>query len=250
MAGHSQFANIKHRKEAQDNKRAKIFTKLLREIITSAKLGSPDPEANARLRAAILAARAKNIPKDRIQGAINRGSSQDNADHFEEMRYEGYGPAATAIIVEALTDNRNRTISDVRSVFTKAGGNIGESGSVNFMFDRLGIIEFKKSIGSFDNILEVSVEAGANDCEEAGESYFIYTLPEELHQIREFITKKFGDPDQCALIWKPKNQVEICEVEDAKKLLKFIDALEDNDDVQKVFYNFTFDDKVMEELSK
>lgn len=251
MAGHSQFANIKHRKGAQDAKRAKIFTKLLREVLSACKEGLPDPESNSRLRAAIIAARAKNVPKDRIQGAINSGSSKDNTDNFEEMRYEGYGPAGTAIIVEALTDNRNRTASDVRSAFTKFAGNLGETGSVNFMFDKLGCVEYSKDqIKNFDALFETSVEVGASDCLEDGGFYIIYCAPETLHAVRDGLHAKFGDAESAKLTWKPQNLVEINDLEDAQKLMRFTDMLEDSDDVQHIFSNFVISEKVLKQMDE
>ncbi len=187
MAGHSQFANIKHRKDAQDKKRAKIFTKLTREIIIAAKSGLPDPTMNSRLRNAMIAARAANLPKDRIDGAIKRASMPNSGENYEEMRYEGYLAGGIAFIVEALTDNRNRTASDVRSAFTKFGGALGESGSVSFMFDRIGMIEFDKEVTDFNQMFEASIEAGADDCYEEVDSYVVVTSPDSLNEVREFL---------------------------------------------------------------
>lgn len=249
MAGHSQFANIKHRKGAQDKKRAKIFTKLTREIITAAKAGLPDPTMNARLRNAIIAARAENLPKDKIDSAIKRASNPHEGDNYEEMRYEGYLGGGIAFIVEALTDNRNRTASDVRSCFTKHGGALGEAGSVSFMFDRIGLIEFNAEVSDFDKFFEEALEAGAEDCVNEEETYVVTTNPDDLNDVREYLANKFGDPKTVKLSWNPQNTIEVSSNEQAETLYKFIDALEDSDDVQNIIGNFTLSKEVIEKLS-
>lgn len=248
MAGHSQFANIKHRKGAQDKKRAKVFTKLTREIITAAKSGLPDPTMNARLRNAIVAARAENLPKDKIDSAIKKASSPHEGDNFEEMRYEGYLAGGIAFIVETLTDNRNRTASDVRSAFTKHGGALGESGSVSFMFDRIGLIEFNAGVTDFDQFFDASIEAGANDCEKQEDTYVVITEPDDLNQVREFLSNKFGDPKLTKLSWNPQNSIMIESLDQAESLYKFIDALEDSDDVQNVIGNFAIAEHVLAKM--
>jgi YebC/PmpR family DNA-binding regulatory protein len=249
MAGHSQFANIKHRKDAQDKKRAKIFTKLTREIITAAKTGLPDPVMNSRLRNAILAARAANLPKDRIDSAIKRGSNPHDGDNYEEMRYEGYLSGGVAFIVEALTDNRNRTASDVRSAFTKHGGTLEESGSVSFMFNRIGLIEFDAKTINFDNFFELSLEAGAEDCFKEDDIYIITTKPNDLNDIRESISKVFGDPKTVKLSWQAQNIIEIDTFEKAQTLHKFIEALEDSDDVQNIISNFSLSKEIIDKIN-
>jgi len=235
MAGHSQFANIKHRKGAQDKKRAKLFTKLTREIIAAAKTGLPDPSCNSKLRTAMAAARAQNLPKDRIEAAIKRGSSSGEGDNYEEIRYEGYAPGGIAVIVEALTDNRNRTASDVRSTFTKHGGNLGETGSVSFMFVKKGVLEYDLSVAGEEEMLEAAIEAGAENCEVIDEKHIITCNFEDLNEVRESITHKYGDPSLSKFDWVPNITVPINDKEAAEKLFKFIDALEDKDDVQEVW---------------
>ena len=231
-----------HRKGAQDAKRAKHFTKLIREIITAARNGQPDPDFNPRLRNAILAARSLNMPKDKIEAAIKRGSTPTNTDNFDEMRYEGYGPGGTAIIVEALTDNRNRTASEVRSAFTKHGGNLGETGSVGFMFDHAGVIIYPASIANEDKVLEAAIEAGAEDCFSDTDVHIIECSPDNLHQVREALAQSFGDPESADFRWKAKNTIEVAG-EIADKIEKLIASLEDSDDVQQVSGNFVFTDR-------
>ncbi len=248
MAGHSQFKNIMHRKGAQDAKRAKMFTKLLREVMVAAKFGA-DPESNARLRTAMYAARAANVPKDRIVGAVNKASNPTEGENFEEIRYEGYGIAGVAIIVEALTDNRNRTASEVRSSFTKYGGNLGESGSVSFMFTHVGQIVYPLSAGTADAFFEATVESGANDCETDDYQHSIYCNPDDLNSVREFFEAKFGAPESASLTWKP-NTLQILTSEEGEKLLKMLDALEDCDDVQNVIGNFQLPDDLLQKLAK
>ncbi len=194
MAGHSQFKNIMYRKGAQDKKRAKIFTKLIRELTTAARSGLPDPAANPRLRAAIIAARGANMPKDTVDRAIKRGAGGADGENFEEIRYEGYGPGGIAVIVEALTDNRNRTASEVRAAFTKAGGNLGETNSVSFMFDRVGQITYPASVASGEAMFEAAVEAGADDVDSSGDEHVITCHPDQLNAVRDALDAKFGAP--------------------------------------------------------
>ncbi len=234
MAGHSQFANIKHRKGAQDIKKAKLFTKILREVTVAAKSGQPDPEFNPRLRNAMIEARVNNMPKDRIDAAVKKVISGIDSDNFEEIRYEGYAPGGVAIIVEALTDNRNRTASEVRSIFTKMGGVLGESNSVTFMFDRVGVIQFDKKIASEETMFEAALEAGAEEVESSEEVHVVITSPEKFISVRDVLIKKFGDPLAAKLDWKAKNSMEITDQDQAQKLLKLTDLLEDCDDVQSV----------------
>lgn len=248
MAGHSQFANIKHRKGAQDKKRAKMFTKAGREIIVAAKIGLPDPEYNPRLRAAILAARAINMPKDRIDGAIKKAIGATDADNYEEMRYEGYAPGGVAIIVEALTDNRNRTASDVRSAFTKAGGNMGAEGSVSFSFERVGIIQYPADKASADAMFEAALEAGADNCESGSSLHEITCQPNNLNEVRDALANKFGDAEVGRLGWVPKNTVAVDEAT-AANIIDFIETLEDNDDVQQVFANYSISEEIAQKLA-
>ncbi|KKB96145.1 putative transcriptional regulatory protein [Candidatus Arcanobacter lacustris] len=248
MAGHSQFKNIMHRKNAQDSKRAKLFTKLVREIISSVRAGQADPNFNPRLRAAISAARANNLPKDRIDNAIKKGSTVGEGDNYEEIRYEAYAPGGVAFIVEALTDNRNRTASDVRSTFTKRGGALGETGSVNFMFERIGLIEYPASVSSEDEMFETALEAGADSCESDEFSHVIHCNPDSFNEVRDVLTKKFGDAQVSRLSWLAKDHIEIDDIERAESLMKLIDTLEDSDDVQFVCGNYQFSDEVLKKL--
>lgn len=247
MAGHSKFKNIMHRKGAQDKKRAKIFAKLAREIVVAAKI-SPDPDMNPRLRAAIAAGKSQNMPNDNIQRAIDKATGAGDDANYEEIRYEGYGPGGVALIVETLTDNRNRTASEVRSAFAKHGGNLGETGSVGFMFERVGSIVLEASAGSADDIFEVALEAGASDVESGDESHDIVCDPDDFSSVRDAMEAKFGDLQSAGLEWKPQNTIAV-EEQTAQTLLKLIDALEDNDDVQSVASNFEIDDDVLERLS-
>jgi len=247
MAGHSKFKNIMHRKNAQDAKRGKVFTKVAREIIVAVKLGGDDAESNPRLRAALGSARAVNMPKDNVERAIKRALGAEGSNDYFEMRYEGYGPGGVAVIVDALTDNRNRTASEVRSAFSKYGGNLGETNSVSFQFDRIGLITYPATAGSNEEIFEEALEAGAEDVRSADWGHEIECSPDELHAVREELSKKFGDPDSAKLEWKPQNLVEIDE-EKAKTLLKLIEVLEDNDDVQVVSSNFSIDDEILANL--
>ena len=248
MAGHSQFANIKHRKGAQDAKKAKRFTKILREITVAAKTGQPDPNFNPRLRNAMIEARVNNMPKDRVDAAIKKVIAGSEGDNFEEIRYEGYAPGGIAIIVEALTDNRNRTASEVRSIFTKAGGALGETGSVGFMFDHIGLIQFDGKVASEEEMFEAALEAGAQEVESSSELHIIITQPENLGAVRDALTEKFKDPLSAKFDWKAKNSMEIADLEQAQKLIKMIDALEDCDDVQMVTGNYSFPDSIAEKL--
>ena len=235
MAGHSKFKNIQHRKGAQDKKRAKLFTKLVRDIISAAKSGMPDPESNAKLRGAIIAARAQNLPKDRIDKAISQADS-DNSDNFTPMRYEGFAQGGIAVIVEAETDNKNRTAAEVRSAFTKHGGNLGETGSVSFMFDHLGVIKYEAKIASFEEIFEAAIEVGASDVESNEDEHIIYTDIQSFSDVLEFMSGKYGPSEEACIGWKPQNLVDIDD-EKGENLMKLIDALEDSDDVQQVFTN-------------
>lgn len=248
MAGHSQFKNIMHRKGAQDKKRAKVFNKLAREITVAAKSGQPDPEANPRLRNAISAARAANMPNSRIKGALDAANpNSGDMSHYDEVRYEGYGPGGAAVIVEALTDNRNRTASDVRSAFTKNGGALGETNSVSFMFSRIGQIMYPLSIAAADAMFEAVIEVGAENLETAGDAHEIITRPEDFIAVKEALEKKFGASRSAGIVWKPQNSVSVSG-EQAKDLISLIETLEDSDDVQNVFSNFEIDEAVMERL--
>lgn len=247
MAGHSQFKNIMHRKGAQDRKKAKIFSKLAREITVAAKAGTPDPTMNSKLRLAILAARAQNMPKDNIERAIKK-SQEAGGENYEEVRYEGFGTGGIGVIVEALTDNRNRTASEVRSTFTKHGGNLGETGSVSFMFDRLGEIEFPAAAATGDAMLEAAIDAGADDVESDDEGHWIYCQVESLQEVTGALEAKFGAANAAKLIWKPHNTIELDD-EKGEKLIKMIETLEDNDDVQNVYANFEVSQSMLEKMS-
>jgi YebC/PmpR family DNA-binding regulatory protein len=248
MAGHSQFKNIMYRKGAQDAKRAKVFTKLIRELTTAAKQGLPDPKDNPRLRAAITAARQANMPRDTIDRAIKRGAGGEADTNYEEVRYEGYGPGGVAIIVEALTDNRNRTASDVRTAFSKAGGNLGETNSVSFMFDRKGVIRYPAKAASADAMFEAALEAGAEDVTSDAESHEIVAAPEQFSAVRDALEAKFGAAQEARLNWRPRNTVPV-DTAAAESLLKLLDMLEDNDDIQFVSSNFEIADDVMARLT-
>jgi YebC/PmpR family DNA-binding regulatory protein len=247
MAGHSKFKNIQFRKGAQDKKRAKVFSKLGREITAAAKLGLPDPAMNPRLRTAILAARAQNMPKDNIERAIKKSEEAGGAN-YEEVRYEGFGLGGVGVIVEALTDNRNRTASEVRSIFTKFGGNLGETGAVSFNFDRLGAIEFESEKATADEMLEAAIEAGGDDVESSEEGHVVYCNPDELHQVGKALEARFGESRVMQILWRPKTEVPIDE-EAGEKLLRMIDALEESDDVQQVYANFDIAEDVLQKLT-
>ncbi|MDR2007669.1 MAG: YebC/PmpR family DNA-binding transcriptional regulator [Alphaproteobacteria bacterium] len=249
MAGHSQFKNIMFRKGAQDKKRSKLFTKLQKEITVAVKMGSADVASNPRLRGAIAEARANNMPKDNIERAIKKALSAGVGENYEEIRYEGYAVGGVAVIVEALTDNRNRTASEVRSWFTKLGGNLGENGSVNFMFDHLGFITFSKENLSFDKIFEIAIEAGAEDITEDEESFTVLTAIENLHAVANTLAEKLGKEYTSAYLgWKPKMDIPITDEKQATNVLRLIEELEDLDDVQKVFSNFDIAEEILQNL--
>lgn len=248
MAGHSQFKNIMHRKGAQDAKRAKKFAKLAREIFVAAKSGLPEPDKNPGLRNAIASARAENMPKDKIDAAIKKAAGGDDTESYEEIRYEGYGPGGVAVIVEALTDNRNRTAAEVRSAFTKHGGNLGETGSVGFMFERVGQITYPADRASEEGMFEAALEAGAENCESDKNGHTITCAPDDFSDVRDALVEKFGDPTSARLEWVAKTTTEVNE-DQARTLFKLVDVLDDNDDVQNVSTNFEVSDEVMEKLS-
>ena len=246
MAGHSKFKNIMHRKGAQDKKRAGLFSKLSREITVAAKMGMPDPDFNPRLRAAVNAAKAQSVPKDNIQRAIDK-ASKGEGDNYEEIRYEGYGPGGVALIVEALTDNRNRTATNVRTAFAKNGGNLGASGAVSHGFERLGLIEYPGTAGDEDKVLEAAIEAGADDVESDADSHQIWVAVENLHPVARELEKVLGEAEGVKLAWKPGLKTDVDE-DNARTLLKLIDTLDDDDDVQAVWGNYEISDAVMEKL--
>lgn len=247
MAGHSQYSNIMHRKGRQDAKRAKIFSKIGREITVAAKLGGADPGGNPRLRAAILWAREESMPNDRIKKAIETAIGGAAGDDYEEVRYEGYGPGGVAVIVDALTNNRNRTAGEVRSTFSKYGGNLGETNSVSFMFDRVGLFIYPAAKASPDAMFEAAVEAGAENCESSAEVHEITCRPDDFAAVRDALEARLGPAEKTAIVWKPNVMAEVNE-EQAETMLKLIDILEDNDDVQTVTTNFEVSDEIMEKL--
>ncbi len=246
MAGHSQFKNIMYRKGAQDAKRAKAFTKLIRELTVAARAGLPDPDFNARLRSAIIAAKAANMPKDTMDRAIKRGSGEDGGQQYEEVRYEGYGPGGVALILEALTDNRNRTASEVRAAFGKHGGAFGET--VNFLFERIGMVRYPADAASVEEMFEAALEAGAGDVVSGDDGHEITCAPEDLSSVRDALEQRFGAAEAAALDWKPLTTVAVDE-ETAASLFKLLDVLDDNEDVQRIASNFEVADDVMERLS-
>ncbi len=246
MAGHSQFKNIMHRKGRVDAVRSKVFSKLAREITVAAKLGTPDPSMNPRLRAAILAARAENMPKDNIERAIKKAAGGD-AENYEEIRYEGYGPGGAALIVEAQTDNRNRTASDVRSAFTKSGGSLAETGAVSFMFDRVGLVAFDAKVADADTMLEAAIEAGADDVKSDESGHEITCDQGALGDVSKTLEARFGEPLRTALIWRAQNTVDVDD-ETAEKLIRLVETIEDQDDVQNVFVNFAVSDAMMAKM--
>ncbi len=248
MAGHSKFKNIMHRKGAQDKKRSAMFSKLSREITVAAKMGAPDPDMNPRLRLAINNAKGQSMPKDNIQRAIDKASANEG-DDYEEIRYEGYGPGGVALIVEALTDNRNRTATNVRTAFSKNGGNLGTAGAVAHGFERLGMIEYPASVGGEDTVLEAAIEAGADDVESSDDGHVIWTQMEALHEVAGELEKALGEAENVKLAWKPNITVD-CDEGTAQTLLKLIDALDDDDDVQTVWGNYDISDEVMEKLGE
>jgi YebC/PmpR family DNA-binding regulatory protein len=247
MAGHSQFKNIMHKKGRADKARSKLFSKLAREITVAAKMGMPDPAFNPRLRGAILAARAENMPKDNIERAIKKSQGGD-AESYDEIRYEGYGPGGVAVIVEALTDNRNRTAGEVRAVFTKSGGNLAETGAVSFMFNHVGVVEFDGKVGSADAMLEAAIEAGAEDVTSNDDGHQIFTTPETLRDVAKTLETKFGEPRKAAMLWKPQNTIALDDAS-GEKMLDLIESLDDNDDVQNVYANFEVSDALMQKMS-
>src|SRR5438067_8358123 len=232
MAGHSQFKNIMHRKGRQDAAKSKLFGKLAREITVSAKSGLPDPNMNPRLRAAIIAVRAENMPKDNIERAIKKAIGGEG-EHYEQIRYEGYGPGGVAVIVEVLTDNRNRTAGEVRSTFAKSGGNLAETGAVSFMFDHVGVIEYDAKVASADAMLDAAIEAGADDVVSSESGHEIYAGQASFHDVAKTLEAKFGEPRKAALTWKPQNTVPIDD-EKGEKLIRMIETLNEHDDVQNV----------------
>ncbi|MEZ5710041.1 MAG: YebC/PmpR family DNA-binding transcriptional regulator [Blastomonas sp.] len=246
MAGHSKFKNIMHRKGAQDKKRSAMFSKLSREITVAAKMGMPDPDMNPRLRAAVNAAKAQSMPKDNIQRAIDKATGGDD-ENYEEIRYEGFGPGGVALIVEALTDNRNRTATNVRTAFSKNGGNLGASGAVSHGFDRLGLIAYPASAGDEDKVLEAALEAGADDIQSSEDGHEIWTSVDSLHEVAGALEAELGEAESVKLAWKPQISVDVAEG-DAQTLFKLIDALDDDDDVQTVWGNYEVSDAVMEKL--
>jgi YebC/PmpR family DNA-binding regulatory protein len=248
MAGHSQFKNIMYRKGAQDKKRAKLFSRLSRELVVAARSGLPDPDSNPSLRTAVAAARAANMPKDNIERAIKKAVGGADDANYEEVRYEGYGPGGSAIIVEALTDNRNRTVSEVRAAFGKHGGTLGESNSVSFLFDRVGQIVYDPDAGAADEIFEAAVEAGADNVETTEDGHEIICAPDDFSAVRDYLVGRLGPPRDAQLAWKPLSTVEIEDL-DAENLLKLLNALDDSDDVQQVSANFEIADAVMNRLT-
>ncbi len=248
MAGHSQFKNIMYRKGAQDKKRAKLFSKLGRELTVAAKMGGDDASSNPRLRAAIAAARANNMPKDNIERAIRKGIGGDDGANYEEIRYEGYGPGGIALIVEALTDNRNRTASEVRAAFSKSGGALAETGSVSFLFDRVGEIRYPASAGSEEAVFEAALEAGADDVSSSSDGHQITCEPELLHTVAGVLEDRFGEALSAALVWRAQTPVPVGE-SDASALFNLLDVLDDNDDVQNVSANYDIADDILERLT-
>ncbi len=247
MSGHSKWHNIQKTKGAQDAKRAKIFTKIGREIIVAVKLSGPDPDSNPRLRAAIMAGRAENMPNTRIKSAIDSALGAGNTDNYKNIRYEGYGPGGVAIIVEALTDNGTRTVAEVRSYFSKCGGVLGETNSVSFMFDHVGEIIYPAGKASADAMFEAAVEAGADNVESGADLHEITCAVNDFAAVRDNLIAKYGEPEKSGFVWKPNVSSSVDE-ETAKTVLKLIDLLEDNDDVQSVFTNFEVSDEIMERL--
>jgi YebC/PmpR family DNA-binding regulatory protein len=247
MAGHSQFKNIMHRKGRQDKVKSKLFGKLAREITVSAKIGLPDPAMNPRLRAAIIAARAENMPKDNIERAIKKASGGD-AENYEEIRYEGYGPGGIAVIVEVLTDNRNRTAGEVRSTFTKSGGNLAETGAVSFMFDHVGVIEYDAKTASGEAMFDAALEAGADDVVSSDNGHEVYAAQDRFGAVTKALEAKFGDPRKASLVWRPQNTV-VLDDEQGEKLFKLIENLNEHDDVQNVYANCEISDALVSKLS-
>ena len=248
MAGHSKWANIQHRKGRQDAARSKLFSKLSKEITVSAKMGDPDPEKNPRLRLAVKEAKQNSVPKDVIERAIKKSIAGDG-DDYEEIRYEGYGPNGIAVIVEAMTDNKNRTASNVRSIFSKNGGNLGETGSVGFMFERKGEIMFPAEIGDEDTVMMAAIESGAEDVESSEDGHIIWCVDTNLSDVATVLERELGESQSTKLVWKPNTTTEL-DLEGMQKLMKLVDALEDDDDVQRVTTNFEINDEVMSQISQ
>ena len=246
MAGHSKWANIQHRKGRQDAARSKLFSKLAKEITVAAKMGDPDPDKNPRLRLAVKEAKSQSVPKDVIDRAIKKSQGGD-AESYDEIRYEGYGPGGVAVIVEAMTDNRNRTASTVRSTFTKCGGNLGETGSVSFMFDRKGQVLYPLEVGDEDTVMMAALEAGAEDVETTEDGHAIFCADTDLNEVSNALEALLGESESAKLIWKPQTTTEL-DLEGMEKLMKLIDTLEDDDDVQRVTANFEVSDEVMAAL--
>jgi YebC/PmpR family DNA-binding regulatory protein len=248
MAGHSQFKNIMHRKGAQDKKRAKVFGKLIRELTVAARGGLPDPDSNPRLRTAFVAARAANMPKETMERAIKRGAGDGVSESYAEVRYEGYGPGGVAIIVEALTDNRNRTAGEVRSAFAKLGGTLGETGSVAFQFNRVGLICYPAEAGDAEALFEAALDAGADDCASLDDGHEITTAPEALHEVRDGLEQRIGTPRSAELTWRALASVEVGE-DDAANLIRLLEVLDDNEDVQSVSANYDMSEDVLTQLT-
>ncbi len=246
MAGHSKYKNIMYRKGAQDKKRSAMFSKLSREITVAAKMGTPDPDMNPRLRAAVNAAKAQSMPKDNIQRSIDKAAGGD-AETYEDIRYEGFGPGGVSLVVEALTDNRNRTATNVRTAFSKNGGNLGASGSVTHGFDRLGLIAYPASTGDAEKIFEAAIEAGAEDVESDDDGHEIWTAVDDLHDVARALEAALGEAESVKLAWRPQNSVDVGEG-DAEQLLKLVDTLEEDDDVQTVWGNYEVSEEVLEKL--
>ncbi len=246
MAGHSKWANIQHRKGRQDTLRAKLFSKLSKEITVAAKMGDPDPEKNPRLRLAVKEAKSQSMPKDNIERAIKKATGGDGED-YEEIRYEGYGPSGVAVIVEAMTDNRNRTASSVRSTFAKSGGNLGETGSVGFMFDRVGEIVYPADAGDADSVMLAAIESGAEDVESSEDGHVIYCADTDLNEVSTALEGELGESESTKLIWRPTTTTEL-DLSSLQSLMKLVEALEDDDDVQRVTTNFEASDEVMAQL--
>lgn len=248
MAGHSKFKNIMHRKGAQDKKRASLFAKLAKEITVASKMGGGDPSGNPRLRAALVTARANRLPKDNIERAIQKGVGGGEGADYEEIRYEGYGPSGVAVIVDVLTDNRNRSASEVRQIFSKVGGNLGESGSVAFMFDQVGEVQYPVDVADGEAMFEAALEAGADDVASSEDGHEIICAADSLNDVAVSLETAFGEPESAKLIWKPKNLIDV-DYDTASGVLKLMDMLDDNDDVQNTYANFDIAEDVMEKLA-
>lgn len=248
MAGHSKWANIKHRKGAVDAKRGKIFTRLIKEITVAARMGGGDPDGNPRLRSAIASARSENMPKDNITRAIKKGTGELEGEVYDEILYEGYGPGGVAVLVECMTDNRNRTVAEVRHAFSKSNGNLGESGCVAYMFDKKGVIQVDGSTTNEEELMDMAIEAGADDVEEDGDQFQVVTAPEDFDEVRENLEKAGVTISEASLTMIPSNTVEVTDEKQAKSLIKLLQTLEDNEDVQNVHANCDIDDALMEEL--